>query len=602
MGSGIRSVIVLLLSVAFAPASAQVPAITGAVTATPQTYLTAGLGFSSIKFDVQVNQNVVGASGHYVEITSNVNLFSSSTYPIALTASGTEFDGTTTSNFATFTAEAISATVLRISPTTSATILNTANYVYAFTVSSGFDVISAYNTGVNFDYSSSLEASSAHSTSQNIDGWVPGAAIVSMSFANVPSDTDPSVGDSITSFEFTFSLANDASSTEFLFIKGAQDWLGTNPPLVEIVASTNANVVGTNVLANGKVTAVTVVSTQVLKIEPIGSQPISAGVTQIKFTQNGGVAGNELVYPSTYATQQHFTVTVGTGDPATAVTPGNSCNRLAQNCIDSGYISNVYTTRTLGGLIAGDPIAYFGDKRVEFNLPTGGGLTSLLETPDMHVSASSFDGNSPGEQWIDRVVVSTFSGEKVTDISIKNNLMYFDRTRLKKNAFETLNVVMWDHVKNWKDSVDAKPTELTTRPMHNEYFEHPKEGLSVAFASGRHCRNQSAHIPCQECAHVVSQFAKLLVCSASAHEYYNSGYGAYKYAHLDVEFFDLRTDLAEFKGVLPEIWGIIPRSNETQGMIKSQVDVENTCVGTCIKRTCTEGSCSDMAKPQLLSL
>merc|ERR1712176_1062684 len=101
------------------------------------------------------------------------------------------------------------------------------------------------------------------------------------------------------------------------------------------------------------------------------------------------------------------------------------------------------------------------------------------------------------------------------------------------------------------------------------------------FAQGRHCRNQSAHIPCQECSHVVGKFAKILVCSASAHEYYNSGYGAYKYAHLDLEFFDLRVDLGDFKGVLPEIWGITPRSNETQAMIKSQVQIDKCSVEKC---------------------
>merc|ERR1711890_22611 len=79
--------------------------------------------------------------------------------------------------------------------------------------------------------------------------------------------------------------------------------------------------------------------------------------------------------------------------------------------------------------------------------------------------------------------------------------------------------------------------------------------------------NTPAHRPCRECANVYSKYIKSLICSTSGHEYFKGGYGAYKYAHLDFDVFDvdLRPEsTSQYGGVLSEIWGLVPMSNSSR--------------------------------------
>jgi hypothetical protein len=236
--------------------------------------------------------------------------------------------------------------------------------------------------------------------------------------------------------------------------------------------------------------------------------------------------------------------------------------------VDSSVISNPYTTAASGGAVSGDPVTYFGDTRTEFNLPLGV-LTSIMEVPDMHIFASAFEGSNADEQWMDRILVKTPSGEKIADIAIKKDLLSFDRRNIPRNAFETLDVVMWEDI----------PTPLTILPPADAYFPH-RVGVTITYTRAGACpmNNATVHIPCRECASVFGKYVKFLICATSAHEYFKGGYGSYKYAHLDFDVFDvdLRPEAtSQYGGVLPEIWELAPMSNATRGMIKSQERIQD---------------------------
>mmetsp|Transcript_105195 Transcript_105195/g.307512 ORF Transcript_105195/g.307512 Transcript_105195/m.307512 type:complete len:816 (-) Transcript_105195:21-2468(-) len=192
--------------------------------------------------------------------------------------------------------------------------------------------------------------------------------------------------------------------------------------------------------------------------------------------------------------------------------------------------------------VAGDPITYYGNQRSEFKIPVGGMLTPLLEVPDMRVLASAVQGRGD-EQWLDRVLVTTASGQEVLSVTIKDDLFDFNRSLIPANGFETLNVKM-----DW-----LFPTPLAVMPPANEYYIH-WHGLRVAFGRARGALTDA---PRRELAMVVSQFASVYIASSSANEYYEHPYLAYKYAHLDFIVGQMR-NASTFTGLLPELWGLAP--------------------------------------------
>lgn len=206
------------------------------------------------------------------------------------------------------------------------------------------------------------------------------------------------------------------------------------------------------------------------------------------------------------------------------------------------------------GAAVGDPLATYGNERVMFLLPVGV-LTLLFESTHMKVFGTTFQGSHDEEQWIDRVVVTTKKDKKIIDMSIKKDLVHFNRSTLVPNAFETLNIVMWD----------ARPTPLKVFPPPDGYFY--QEGVTVAFLKQNWDREQDA--PQRECAWIGTALSKVIVCSASAREHFGElGLGGRKYAHLDIEVVDMHSEREALSGVLPELWGIVPKSDTTKAYIK----------------------------------
>mmetsp|Transcript_145691 Transcript_145691/g.256919 ORF Transcript_145691/g.256919 Transcript_145691/m.256919 type:complete len:305 (-) Transcript_145691:92-1006(-) len=214
-------------------------------------------------------------------------------------------------------------------------------------------------------------------------------------------------------------------------------------------------------------------------------------------------------------------------------------------------------TPSSGGA-SGDPLATYGNKRIEFLLPVGV-PTLLFENFYMKVFGTTFQGSRDEEQWIDRVIVTDKTDKKILDMSIKKDLMHFNRSTLAPNAFETLNIVMWD----------SRPTPLKVFPPADAYFYHA--GVTVAFLRQNWDRERDA--PNRECAWIGTALSKLVVCSASAREYFNEGFGGRKYAHLDLEFDDMHNEKGALSGLLPEVWGMVTPSETTRSYIKRTYEI-----------------------------
>ena len=104
----------------------------------------------------------------------------------------------------------------------------------------------------------------------------------------------------------------------------------------------------------------------------------------------------------------------------------------------SYQVTATTTTTTAGsGSVVGDPVTYFGGKRVEFRLPQC--LTTLIKTPDMELLGEPFTGLQ-GEQWIGKVVVRDSHGGLVAVIEIKRDIALYQARPEAPKGFATLDV------------------------------------------------------------------------------------------------------------------------------------------------------------------
>lgn len=213
--------------------------------------------------------------------------------------------------------------------------------------------------------------------------------------------------------------------------------------------------------------------------------------------------------------------------------------------------------------VQGDPVTWHGNVREEFILPPGT-LSPLLKSPDMQVLASSRPGHAEDE-WIDRVVITSAAGEHIVDVSIKRDLTYFDRAELPPNSFETLDVKMeWSYPNGGMVNI---------MPPGDAQFNH-WSGISLGFGRVRHFGQLKAGTaPRREAVYVVSNSLKILILSSSAREYFleKGEHLSMEHSHLDLELMELG-DQSNLTGILPELWGILPMSEETRKLRKLSKD------------------------------
>eukprot|EP00929_Paragymnodinium_shiwhaense_P115127 TRINITY_DN83782_c0_g1_i1.p1 TRINITY_DN83782_c0_g1~~TRINITY_DN83782_c0_g1_i1.p1 ORF type:complete len:437 (+),score=86.27 TRINITY_DN83782_c0_g1_i1:115-1425(+) len=230
--------------------------------------------------------------------------------------------------------------------------------------------------------------------------------------------------------------------------------------------------------------------------------------------------------------------------------------------IDSGSCSSMATMVGCDlPVIIGDPVTSWNGVREEFTMPAGR-FTKLLKTSDLTLLAEPFDGHADGEQWIGRVVVKSVAEETVLEVGINRDLASFDRRALPEDAFETLNVTV-----PWHSS-----ERLIVKPPSDAFFQHWRN-IQISFSR---IREHGSHkfggelpdAPRREGALITTGSMKLLILSTSAKEWHEDHYLAMKYSHLDLFVLEMR-EPETCTGVLPELWGVQPLTNETRAMMKT---------------------------------
>jgi hypothetical protein len=253
----------------------------------------------------------------------------------------------------------------------------------------------------------------------------------------------------------------------------------------------------------------------------------------------------------------------GTTNPTFAQSIGSAgtykvCLRAAGG---SDSVEQTGLTVVLAAAVAGDPVAYNGDRKLHFWLPIGV-LMPLLRTPDLDIFGSTYPGlNGKKGQFFERYLVVSRGGLTV-DVALRNEkvlnmkagdtvpgVLPFNDTRLlptdSLNNFSVLSVNYVEGHMRGTVGIDDGITQvqgLTGESRADSTKEHlPTEAVEF-FCSSVHftvCNSYAVDMSYDE--------EKLLL----------------DFAHLAIQM--VRFEGAkDFGGVFPELWGIRNQSKCTE--------------------------------------
>lgn len=422
-----------------------------------------------------------------------------------------------------------------------------------------FDIAATGITGITAQSGYTPQASCAMS------GWVTPTTVPVCSVCCA-------AGSSFTSIEWRFTLAtaltsdgNTITITAKNGVSAANIFAGTSVDLSTAV-NTLLDSNGAVTFSGGSRHAVVSSTASVLTITVANGGDIAAGQVTIKL---GSTAFAAITAAST-AISFDVAATHNTGLTA-----------------QGGYTPQA----TCAGTVLGDPIAEYGHMKTEFVIPQGT-FSPLLQSPDIHVSAKPHPGEKSQEQWLSEVRVTSRSGLELLEVRIRNDLAIFNRSRVPRNAFESLEIRLGP----------AKEPVLLVPP--------PDEHLTalrgkVVFLFGQQRSLFDGDGPRREVVMIVTAAMKMVIVSSSAQEFYTDPGLALKHAHLDLMFPEINQP-DRLSGLLPELWGLQPLSNTSASTIKHVIgEAYDTNVSSeqefATKSPLLKDACDEKANPSFSS-
>lgn len=221
------------------------------------------------------------------------------------------------------------------------------------------------------------------------------------------------------------------------------------------------------------------------------------------------------------------------------------------------------TTGWLTISVGSDPVARFGDTVRVFELPPGV-LTPLIHMPDLKIAGSVFEGGGSYEQWFDRFVLSTADDSRFMDIKMRKLPDDFNASRVPRQALQTMDITLgYGTVDNPQFKTHLQDLGTSIPLSFIGYM-----GLTRRVARHHTMRFTSIGRYPRECIDLAGAWAHFYVCTSPADEYFgNLRNLALKYAHLDIGVVEVK-DATQFKGTLPELWGLVPMSEATKALVK----------------------------------
>jgi len=329
-----------------------------------------------------------------------------------------------------------------------------------------------------------------------------------------------------------------------------------------------------------------------------GSPTVSAFTTSAITVTSGGASAVGEVLKLTVAQAGLATLPSPTGAVTFDVVHSVSTNTL---------VNDAALFTITAGAAGNDPIARWGNVVRKFELQPGT-MTLLVQTPQIQVFGSVFEGGGPWEQWFDHYVLTDIQQTRFMDIKMKKNLLTYNHSTARRGAFKTMDVSMGY-------GSFLKPLLTTEIGMDTPIPEHFL-GSQIVMRNIQRFHTTKAtsfgKFP-RECADVAAAWLHFYICSSPATEYYgNFRHFALLYAHLDMAVMEIM-DHTKLTGLFPELWGLQPMSETTKALVTEDmststagveeaadvmVDVNKTDLNDTVTATKALGLCAEPSKCQ----
>eukprot|EP00930_Biecheleria_cincta_P073402 TRINITY_DN606_c0_g2_i2.p1 TRINITY_DN606_c0_g2~~TRINITY_DN606_c0_g2_i2.p1 ORF type:complete len:506 (-),score=98.73 TRINITY_DN606_c0_g2_i2:119-1582(-) len=230
------------------------------------------------------------------------------------------------------------------------------------------------------------------------------------------------------------------------------------------------------------------------------------------------------------------------------------------NALDSQ--SFTYAVLTQAGIAISDPITIYNGKKTKFWLPIFG-KHLLVQTPDLVVSASVFQGPRKDLQWFDRFFIKLPDGRQVVVVGIKRDSGN-NSARSRQSVFSQLDIKLGG-------------SQEPLRERKNILYSSPDGQVKIAIGSKRQDPPRLHGEPITEFVNVETKsISFVLVASHAGNEFPDDFEMQKKHAHMDWVTREM-IGTKSFTGILPQIWGVQPLSEEVADMLKSPADSPSIC-------------------------
>lgn len=200
--------------------------------------------------------------------------------------------------------------------------------------------------------------------------------------------------------------------------------------------------------------------------------------------------------------------------------------------------------------VVGDPITWYGGKKIKFWFPPQK-LLPLMTTPEMTIWASTFQGPTIDYQWFDRFVVTDLEGHELVDVSVRRASADSNRSDFRIGDFKQLNIRMAGKL---------------LRRRSSQLFSGGRD-VKVGVGSRVVDPPRVHHSRLLEFVLVESDSISFMVHAAHAGaEFPGDFQKQVDNTHLDWINLEM-VKSSHFSGILPQIWGLEPRTSEVEAML-----------------------------------
>jgi len=224
-----------------------------------------------------------------------------------------------------------------------------------------------------------------------------------------------------------------------------------------------------------------------------------------------------------------------------------------------------------------DPITFYGGQKFKFWFPLHEELL-MLQTNEVKLYGQVFPGPDHGLQWFEHFRVVLADDTPVAHVQVKRRGSNQTSTRCSSRRLDSLELFL--------GRSQSPLREMQRRPM--EFTAGPDVRFEL------NCRQQDRPLLASsrtEYMHFETPSIVFLIVAAHAgNEFPNDARLALKYQHLDLIILEMPRK-QEFQGILPEIWGIRPRTAAVEAMLQPPEPSEALCQSDKLDGSGNRGSC-----------